>query len=119
MRQTVPSTVINSYASRAPLQQFRFAESTAFACFPMWPVEKSKLLTVYREDWSKRLCKRLLRSTSFSVRIKAGTAVDDQSADELARVLLATLTIDDQRRAEQLFEHVYCTHLPHQLPHQL
>lgn len=54
--EPVPSTVTKTYPQRGPLQQFRFAESTAFRCFRCSNAKKSKLITVYAGDWSRRLC---------------------------------------------------------------
>jgi hypothetical protein len=101
--EPVPSTVMKTYPQRGPLQQFRFAESFAFSCFRCGETKKSKLITIYSRDWSKRLCNDCYGRLLSLYEIKAGTAADDQRADELATVLLSLVTQDDQRQAERLF----------------
>jgi hypothetical protein len=100
----VPSTAIKTYPPRGPLQQFRFAESTAFSCFRCGKTKKSKLITIYAGDWSKRLCNGCYGELLSLYEIKAGTSADDQRAEELAAALLSIVTLDDQRQAERLFK---------------
>jgi hypothetical protein len=101
--EPVPSTVTKSYPQRGPLQQFRFVESTAFVCFRCGAPKKSKLITVYNHDWSKKLCNGCYGRLLSLYEIKAGTATDDQRAEELASALVSAVALDDQRQAEQLF----------------
>jgi hypothetical protein len=101
--EPVPSTITKTYAQRGPLQQFRFAESTAFRCFRCGDTKKSKLITVYNGDWSKRLCNGCYGRLLSLYDIKAGTAADDQKAEALAAALLSAVTLDRQRQAESLF----------------
>jgi hypothetical protein len=101
--EPVPSTVTKTYPRRGPLQQFRFAESTAFSCFRCGDTKKSKLIAVYNGDWAKRLCNGCYGRLLSLYEIKAGTAADDQRAEDLAAALLAAVTLDDQRQAERLF----------------
>jgi hypothetical protein len=100
----IPSNITKSYAQRGPLQQFRFAESTAFSCFRCGDTKKSKLITVYNGDWSKRLCNGCYGRLLSLYEIKAGTAADDQKAEELGSALLSTVTLDVQRQAENLLK---------------
>lgn len=100
--EPVPSTVTKTYAQRGPLQQFRFAESTAFTCLRCGDAKKSKLITVYAGDWSKRLCNGCYGRLLSLFEIKAGTGSDDQRAEALATALLSSIAIDEQRRAERL-----------------
>jgi hypothetical protein len=102
--EPVPSTVTKKYPQRGPLQQVRFAESTAFNCFRCGDSKKSKLIAVYDGDWSKRLCNGCYGRLLSLYEIKAGTPADAQSAEELAHVLLSMVALDDQRRAESLFK---------------
>src|SRR5262245_11249376 len=102
--QPVHSTVTKTYPQRGPLQQFRFAESTAFRCFRCGDTKKAKLITVYSGDWSKRLCNGCYGRLLSLYEIKAGTAADDDRIEELAAVLLSAVTLDDQREAERLFK---------------
>jgi hypothetical protein len=101
--EPVPSTVVKRYPQRGPMQQFRFADSTAFTCFRCGDAKKSKLITVYGGDWSKRLCNGCYGRLLSLYEIKAGTAADDQRAEEMAAALLSAVAIDDQRLAESLF----------------
>lgn len=102
--ESVPSTITKSYAQRGPLQQFRFAESTAFRCFRCGTTKKSKLITVYNGDWSKRLCNGCYGRLLSLYEIKAGTAANEQKAEELAAALLSAVTVDHQRQAENLYK---------------
>jgi len=101
--EPVPSTVTKTYPQRGPLQQFRFAEATAFVCFRCGDTKKSKLITVYGSDWSKRLCNGCYGRLLSLYEIKAGTAPDDQRAEQLAALLLSTVALEEQRQAERIF----------------
>lgn len=101
--EPVPSTVSKTYPQRGPLQQFRFSEGTAFKCFRCGETKRSKLITVYRGDWSRRLCNGCYGRLLSLYEIKAGTAADDQRAEALADALLSTAAVDVQREAERLF----------------
>lgn len=101
--EPVPSTVTKTYPQRGPLQQFRFAEGTAFRCYRCGETKKSKLITVYASDWSKRLCNGCYGRLLSLYEIKAGTTADDQRAEELADALFSAVALDDQRHAERLF----------------
>jgi hypothetical protein len=95
--EPVPSTITKTYPQRGPLQQFRFADSTAFRCVRCGGTKKAKLITIYTGDWSKRLCNGCYGSLLNLYEIKAGTTADDQRAEELATALLSAVTLDDQR----------------------
>lgn len=101
--EPIPSTVTKTYPQRGPLQQFRFAEGTAFRCFRCGDTKKSKLITVYAGDWSRKLCNGCYGWLLSLYEIKAGTAADDQRVEDLAAALLSIVTLDDQRQAERLF----------------
>jgi hypothetical protein len=100
--EPVPSTVTKTYPRRGPLQQFRFAGATAFRCFRCGASKKSKLITVYQGNWSRRLCNGCYGRLLSLYEIKAGTAADDERAEQIAAVLLSLVAIDDQRHAERL-----------------
>lgn len=102
MMEPVPSAVTKTYPQRGPLQQFRFAEGTAFRCFRCGDTKKSKLITVYAGDWSRRLCNGCYGRLLSLFEIKAGTDADDRRAEALAAALLSAVAIDDQRHAEKL-----------------
>ncbi|HCC56909.1 MAG TPA: hypothetical protein DEQ47_06525 [Solibacterales bacterium] len=61
------------------------------------------MITVYGGDWSKRLCNGCYGRLLSLYEIKAGTAADDQRAEDLASALLSAVARDDQRQAERLF----------------
>ena len=101
--EPVPSSVVKTYPQRRPLQQFRFAEATAFRCFRCCSNKKSTLITVYTGDWSRRLCNGCYGRLLSLHEIKAGTSADDERAEQLAVALLETVALDDRRQAERLF----------------
>src|SRR3954451_8563760 len=101
--EPVPSTVIKTYPPRGPLQQFRFSEGTAFTCLRCGEAKKSKLITVYRGDWSKRLCNGCYGRLLSLFEIKAGTAADDEKVEKLTAALFSAVRADDQHQAERLF----------------
>jgi hypothetical protein len=101
--QPAPSTITKTYPPRGPLQQHRLAESTAFDCFRCGQAKQSKLITVYRQDWSRRLCNACYGRLLSIYEIKAGTAADDERAEALAAALAAMVADDDVRQAEKLF----------------
>lgn len=59
---------------------------------------------MYEGDWAKQLCNGCYGRLLSLYEIKAGTASDDERAEGLALTLLAAVALDDQRRAEQLFQ---------------
>jgi hypothetical protein len=88
---------------RGPLQQFRFAESTAFRCFRCGDTKKSKLISVYGGDWSRRLCNGCYGRLLSLYEIKTGAAADDEKVEKLTAALFSAVRADDQRQAERLF----------------
>lgn len=100
--ETVPSPVIKTYPKRGPLQQFRLAATAAFRCFRCGATKKSRLITVYADDWSKRLCNGCYGRLLSIYEIKAGTGSDDEKAEHLAGLLRSLVSLDDQRTAESL-----------------
>jgi hypothetical protein len=44
--------VTKTYPTRGPLQQYRVATATSFACFRCGRTKTSKLVTVFRGDWA-------------------------------------------------------------------
>lgn len=100
--EPVPSTVTKTYPAKGPLQQFRFAEAIAFRCLRCGETKKSKLITVYGQMWSKRLCNGCYGRLLSLYEIKAGSQVDDQKAEALAESLLSSIAVADQQNAERL-----------------
>jgi hypothetical protein len=101
--EPIPSTVIKTYPRRGPLQQFRFAEGTAFRCFRCGDTKKSKLITVYSKDWSRQLCNGCYGRLLSLYEIKTGTAADDEKVDRLLVALVSAVTEYDRGQAERLF----------------
>ena len=83
--EPVPSTVTKTYPKRGPLQQFRFIEATAFRCFRCSSAKKSKLITVYSGDWSRKLCNGCFRSTRQNLERERKTSEPNSSATHCFR----------------------------------
>ena len=101
--KSVPSTIIKTYPQRGPLQQFRFLDSLAFRCFRCTATKKSKLITIYGGDRSKRLCNGCYGYLLSLYKIKAGTKADSEKTEQLANLLFKAVTLDDQLQAERLY----------------
>ncbi|WP_155122587.1 MULTISPECIES: hypothetical protein [Burkholderia cepacia complex] len=100
--EPVPSNITKSYLPRGPLQQFRFEDATAFRCFRCGATKKSKLITVYAGDWSRKLCNGCYGRLLSLYEIKAGAAGDDERVEQLAEALLSLVTLEEQRQSEHL-----------------
>lgn len=98
----VPFEIEKTYPPRGPLQQYRLAQSAAFSCFRCSQSKKAKLITIYGEDWAKRLCNGCYGRLLSIYEVKAGTAPDDERADAMAAVLLGLVSKDDVVQAERL-----------------
>ena len=48
--------ITKEYPQLGPLQQFRFDKSVSFSGFRCGQNKISKLITIYNNDWNKRLC---------------------------------------------------------------
>jgi hypothetical protein len=100
--ETAPSPVVKAYSRRGPLQQFRLASSAAFRCFRCGESKKSKLIAVYADDWSWRLCNGCYGLLLSIHEIKAGTGPEDERAERLAELLQTLVSLDDRRTAERM-----------------
>lgn len=85
----VPSQLEKVYPARGPLQQFRFREATAFSCFRCGESKKAKLIAVYAENWTRRLCNGCYGCLLSVHEIKAGSADREEKVEALAGLLLA------------------------------
>lgn len=103
MMKPIPSAISKTYQQRGPLQQYRLAEATAFRCFRCGSSKKSKLITVYTDDWSKKLCNGCYGRLLSLYEIKAGTAPDDLRSEKLSEILSSLVTVEQQKEAERLF----------------
>lgn len=99
--EPVPSQLEKRYPARGPLQQFRFREPTAFSCFRCGTSKKSKLITIYGDDWSRRLCNGCYGRLLSIYHVKEGAKPDEEAAELLANALLGLLGQQEQREAEQ------------------
>ena len=89
----VPSTLTKTYPQRGQLQQFRFAVATAFNCIRCGASKKSKLITVYGGDWSRRLCNGCYGEHLSLYEVKAGPAADDKRAEQLSALFLSVVSL--------------------------
>jgi len=48
--------ITKQYPQNGFLSQFRFEKSISFECFRCGKTKTSKLITIYENDWSKKLC---------------------------------------------------------------
>ncbi|MFD0724884.1 hypothetical protein [Lysobacter brunescens] len=99
----VPSNITKSYPRRGPLQQFRFADGTAFRCFRCGDTKKSKLITLYAGDWARKLCNGCYGLLLSLYEIKAGAAAEDVRAEQLAEELLSLVSANQLRQAERIY----------------
>jgi hypothetical protein len=102
MMKPIPFEIEKTYPPRGPLQQYRLAQSAAFSCFRCGQSKKSKLITIYGSDWSRRLCNGCYGRLLSIYEVKAGTTPDDERAYALAAVLLGLVSKDDIAQAERL-----------------
>lgn len=101
--EPISSDVTKTYRQRGPLQQYRFADTTAFRCFRCGATKKSRLIAIYKGDWSRRLCNGCYGRLVALYEIKAGTHPDEVRSQELADALVSAVKREDRRRAERLY----------------
>ncbi|MGK0274705.1 MAG: hypothetical protein ACI9N0_001085 [Ilumatobacter sp.] len=94
--------VTKVYPQRGPLQQYRVATATSFACFRCGNSKTSKLVTVFRDDWGHLLCNGCYGRLLSLYELRSGQADAVEIADALANELLSLLSNDEVRRAEEL-----------------
>lgn len=92
------------YSARGPLHQFRFFEARPFHCFRCGTSKKAKLVTIYRDDWSRRVCNGCYGRLLSIYDIKAGSGNDDEKAAALGSLLLSLFRDDQVRESERLFK---------------
>lgn len=103
---SVPSDLIKAYPARGPLRQYRFKEAIAFDCFRCGELKskKSKLITIYAEDWNQRLCNACYGELLSIYEIKARASGEDEKAEALAELLLSILNRAQEQEAQRLFK---------------
>lgn len=87
------------YPSRGPMQQFRFDKSISFSCFRCGQNKISKLITIYNNDWNKRLCNGCYGRLLSIYDIKSGQIDIDEKVERLSSLLLKLF--DDNKIREQ------------------
>lgn len=102
--QPIPSQLEKEYPPRGPLRQYRFREATAFHCFRCGVTKKAKLITIYAQDWNRRLCNGCYGRLLSIYEIKAGTAENNEKAEALAEQLLSVFNRDQELEAQRLFK---------------
>ena len=94
--------VTKTYPQRGPLQQYRLDSSTSFVCFRCGASKTSKLVTVLRGEWGHLLCNGCYGRLLSLHEIRRDAADISGVADDVANELLALLSNDEVRRAEEL-----------------
>ncbi|MDB9453118.1 hypothetical protein PN478_09900 [Dolichospermum circinale CS-534/05] len=97
------SQIEKEYSPRGPLHQFRFKEAIAFHCFRCGTSKKAKLLTIYGQDWNRRLCNGCYGRLLSIYEIKTGTDDDNEKAEALANLLLSLFNKDQALECQRLF----------------
>ncbi|MDY0144119.1 MAG: hypothetical protein RBR97_19735 [Bacteroidales bacterium] len=91
--------ITKEYPKRGPLGQYRFDKSISFTCFRCGQIKISKLITIYNENWDKRLCNGCYGRLLSIYDIKAGQTEIDEKAEQLLTVL--TKLVDDNQIREK------------------
>lgn len=91
--------ITKEYPPRGPLKQYRFDKSISFSCFRCGQSKVSKLITIYKNDWSKRLCNGCYGNLLSIYEIKAGQQTIDEKVEQLSTLLLKL--VDENKIKEQ------------------
>lgn len=91
--------ITKEYPKRGPLSQFRFEKSISFNCFRCRQSKTSKLITIYNNDWYKRLCNGCYGGLLSIYDIKAGQTAIDGKVEQLLHVLIKL--VDDSKLRDQ------------------
>jgi hypothetical protein len=92
--------ITKEYPKRGPLGQFRFDKSFSFNCFRCGQAKTSKLVTIYKNDWSKKLCNGCYGRLLSIYEIKAGQIVIDHKVAQLLEMLIKL--VDEHRVKEKM-----------------
>jgi hypothetical protein len=79
------------------MTQYRLDQAMPFACFRCGREKKSRLLTIYGDNWSRLLCNGCYGFLLSVHEIVAGDVPGDEKADRLAALLLELASADDAR----------------------
>lgn len=91
--------ITKEYSARGPLMQYRFEKPISFSCFRCGQSKVSKLITIYNNDWSKRICNGCYGRLLSIYEIKKGQQEIDDKVEQLSSLLLKL--IDDNKIREQ------------------
>lgn len=91
--------ITKEYPKRGPLSQYRFEKSISFNCFRCGQSKTSKLITIYNNDWNKRLCNGCYGGLLYIYDIKAGQTKIDEKVEQLLDVLIKL--VDESKIREQ------------------
>lgn len=91
--------ITKEYPKRGPLSQYRFEKSISFICFRCGQSKTSKLITIYNNDWNKRLCNGCYGRLLSIYDIKAGQTEIDEKVEQLLDVLIKL--VDDSKLRDQ------------------
>lgn len=80
--------ITKEYSSRGPLKQYRFDKSISFSCFRCEQTKVSKLITIYGNNWTKRLCNGCYGRLLSIYNIKAGQQNIDEKVEQISILLL-------------------------------
>ena len=89
--------IVKTYPPRGRVQQFRLEAVISFVCFRCGQQKKSKLVTVYAEDWGQLLCNGCYGRLLSLYEVQAGASPDEEKAEKLAAILLELAT-EEQRQ---------------------
>jgi hypothetical protein len=92
--------IVKEYPLRGPLKQYRFEKTISFTCFRCSQTKVSKLMTVYADNWNKRLCNGCYGNLLSVYEVKNSTNNIEDKADELANLLLQLVNKDLVRQEE-------------------
>lgn len=91
--------ITKEYPKRGPLSQNRFEKSITFNCFRCGQPKTSKLITIYDNDWNKRLCNGCYGRLLSIYDIKAGQTEIDEKVEQLLDVLIKL--VNDSKLRDQ------------------
>ena len=92
--------IAKEYPSRGPLKQYRFEKSISFICFRCGQPKISKLISIYNDDWIKKLCNGCYGELLSIYDIKKGQQDLDEKVEQLSNLLFDL--VDESRIKEQL-----------------
>jgi hypothetical protein len=92
------------FSARGPMQQFRLKELNSFHCFRCGRSKTSKLVSIYKENWSMRLCNGCYGFLLSIYNIKSGIENDTDKSNLLSEILLTLITSDQIKESEKLIK---------------